>query len=222
MARTLDLPKRGALPRKRSSLSKDVRNASSGIEGKKVATTSSRLGAVADEDGLPSQPLNKAEKRALKRAELMQSVGAPVSQTQARLASLPPYLLSKSSLRRQKRRQREQLAGNADGMQDVATAVEEVQMEQVEAEREAERVGKVGAPEKRKVQLGEEEGLGEGAGAGGSKPAISAKKRKQVLAAELGRQQHIFADPAFSKSPFAALRQHARNAMAFAQEPPAG
>ncbi|KAE8230201.1 hypothetical protein CF326_g4803 [Tilletia indica] len=219
MARTLDLPKRGALPRKRSSLAKGVRDSSSGLEGKKLSTAT-KPSSSSTSDESPFQPLNKAEKRALKRNELMQSIGAPASQTQARLASLPPYLLSKSALRRQKRKGKEQLAGNVEGMKDVVSAVEEVQMSQAEAEEEEDKwAGKVGAPEKRKVQIGEED---EVMGAGGSKPAISAKKRKQVLAAELGRQQHILADPAFSKSPFAALRQHARNAMAFAQEPPSG
>ncbi|KAK0559918.1 hypothetical protein OC844_004090 [Tilletia horrida] len=221
----MDLPKRGAQPRKRSSLSKGVLASSSGIKNKgRGALGSLQSNGDDDDDGAgPSEPqLTKAEKRALKRSELMHSVGAPASQTQARLASLPPYLLSKSATRRRKRKAREQLAGNVEGMRDVASAVEDVRVEQVEREREAERAGKIGAAPAGAGVDGRHRLEEDGEGAtGGSKPAISAKKRKKVLAEELGRQQHILSDPAFSKSPFAALREHARNALAFSQAPPA-
>ncbi|KAL9934222.1 hypothetical protein V8E36_006678 [Tilletia maclaganii] len=216
----MDLPKRGSLPRKhRSSASKDL---VAGVKAKKgkSAVTAARIGALAAAGGATAanedeHQLTKAEKRAVKRAELMQSVGAPLSQTQARLAALPPHLLSKSALRRQKRREREQLAGNVEGLRDVASAMDEVQVE-------AERAAKVGAVvQKRRIGGGEGDGLLEEAeSTGASRPAVSAKKRKQVLAAELGRQQHILGDPAFAESPFAALRQHARNTLAFSQPLP--
>ncbi|KAK0553636.1 hypothetical protein OC846_000490 [Tilletia horrida] len=209
----MDLPKRGALPKKRSSLSKNL--VSSGIKGKRTADgrrqnlTSLPL---ADTEEEAPQQLTKAEKRALKRSELMQSVGAPASQTAARLAKLPPHMLSKSALRRQKRKEREQLAGNSNGMKDVASIVDEVQIEHDQAKRAAEAASKVGAAPL--LPPGGNHDPSQ-AGSSSSRPALSSRKRKQVLAEERSRQEHILSDPAFAKSPFAALRQHARNALAF-------
>lgn len=68
----------------------------------------------------------------MKRAELMSKVNTT---TRTSLLNLEPTngTLSKSSLRRQKRKQKEQLAGNTTGMKDLADAMDEV-AQQVEEE----------------------------------------------------------------------------------------
>lgn len=72
----------------------------------------------------------------MKRAELMSKVN-PAGR--ASLLNLEPAdgSLSKSSLRRQKRKQKEQLAGNTTGLKDLAEAMDEV-AQQVQQEEDDE------------------------------------------------------------------------------------
>lgn len=74
----------------------------------------------------------------MKRAELMSKVN-PAGK--ASLLNLEPKngALSKSSLRRQKRKQKEQLAGNTTGLKDLAEAMDEV-AQQFEDDESAEEL----------------------------------------------------------------------------------
>ena len=71
----------------------------------------------------------------MKRAELMSKVN-PSARTS--LLNLEPTngSLSKSSLRRQKRKQKEQLAGNQTGLKDLAEAMDEVAQQVQEDDEE--------------------------------------------------------------------------------------
>ena len=124
--------------------------ADQGIQGRSAPRSKSRSSATAairarssasapKVAAAPPAQITKAAKRAMKRAELMSKVN-PTTRTS--LLNLEPInsTLSKSSLRRQKRKQKEQLAGNTTGMKDLAEAMDEVaqQVEQEDEEEEAE------------------------------------------------------------------------------------
>ena len=95
----------------RSSVTASIRSRS--------ATSAPKVAAA------PPTQITKAAKRAMKRAELMSKVN-PAGRTS--LLNLEPTngSLSKSSLRRHKRKQKEQLAGNTTGLKDLAEAMDEV------------------------------------------------------------------------------------------------
>ncbi|WFD32785.1 hypothetical protein MSPP1_003836 [Malassezia sp. CBS 17886] len=101
--------------------------------------------------------------------------------------------LSKSSARREKHRQREQLAGNRDGMQDLTDVV---------ASMEAAVPKEDTAPR--------------------AHPAATARTKRAVLLQERERQGHILSDLAQTANPFAALRTHARNALSLRPARPTG
>lgn len=110
--------------------------ADQGIQGRSAPRAKSRSSATASirarsstsapkVSAAPPTQITKAAKRAMKRAELMSKVN-PAARTS--LLNLEPTngSLSKSSLRRQKRKQKEQLAGNTTGLKDLAEAMDEV------------------------------------------------------------------------------------------------
>lgn len=113
--------------------------ADQGIQGRSAPRAKSRSSATASirarsstsapkVAAAPPTQITKAAKRAMKRAELMSKVN-PAARTS--LLNLEPNngTLSKSSLRRQKRKQKEQLAGNTTGLKDLAAAMDEVAQE---------------------------------------------------------------------------------------------
>ena len=119
--------------------------------------------------------------------------------TASRLASaqLPPapaQSVSKSALRRQKRKQRDQLAGNQQGMQELTDVVDSME-EGLEPGSEARAAS---APEPPAPTSG---------------ATVTTKMKRNMLARERARQPHILADLAQSANPFAALRAHARNTL---------
>lgn len=109
----------------RSSVTSTIRARSAGTDAANVAAP-------------PPTQITKAAKRAMKRAELMSKVN-PAGK--ASLLNLKPKnsALSKSSLRRQKRKQKEQLAGNTTGLKDLAEAMDEV-AQQFEDDESAEEL----------------------------------------------------------------------------------
>ncbi|KDN40521.1 hypothetical protein K437DRAFT_295826 [Tilletiaria anomala UBC 951] len=164
-----------------------------------VTPPSASIGATVTLDHGPLGTQTKAAKRAARRRELLSH--APAGSLA--LASLPPHTMSKSALRRAKRKQHEQLAGNAQGLGDLEMAMEEVedavQEEEVEREEEKRNEGKIGAVENNEA----------------SSAGFSVKQRKKVLAQEKARQNAILGDLSKTSSPFAALRQHAQNSLIF-------
>lgn len=121
--------------------------ADQGIQGRSAPRSKNRSSVTAsirartststpDVPAAPPHQITKAAKRALKRAELMSKVN-PTSRTS--LLNLEPTTgaaLSKSSLRRQKKKQREQLAGNTTGLKDLAEAMDEVAQQVQENEED--------------------------------------------------------------------------------------
>ncbi|WFD01135.1 hypothetical protein MYAM1_003896 [Malassezia yamatoensis] len=99
--------------------------------------------------------------------------------------------LSKSALRRRKHRNREQLAGNQQGLRDLAEELPSVDHHTQDAETEP-----------RLENL-----------AHAHTTSNTAKSRRRVLARERERQPHILTDLQQASNPFAALRTHARNTM---------
>lgn len=110
--------------------------ADQGIQGRSAPRSKSRSSVTAsirsrsstsgpNVTAAPPTQITKAAKRAMKRAELMSKVN-PAGR--ASLLNLEPAngSLSKSTLRRQKRKQKEQLAGNTTGLKDLAEAMDEV------------------------------------------------------------------------------------------------
>lgn len=108
-----------------------------------------------------------------------------------------PGALSKSSARRQKRRERDQLAGNTDGMQDLANAVESLEDEIPTDEAAV-------APQPAETTTAKN---------------MTAARKRDTLSRERQRQPHILADLERSSNPFAALRQHARVTMGLRGKP---
>ncbi|CEH17528.1 hypothetical protein CBOM_03942 [Ceraceosorus bombacis] len=114
--------------------------------------------------------------------------------------------ISRSALRRRKRRAREALAadeaaGRRGGVQDVQDALkdveDEIEMEDeaAEEEQQQQQVKGVGAPQARPQR-------------------VSEKMRKRVLIEEQARQKTITSDAAFRANPFQALRAHAQTSLA--------
>ncbi|SNX81665.1 uncharacterized protein MEPE_00370 [Melanopsichium pennsylvanicum] len=171
----------------------------------------------------PPTQITKAAKRAMKRAELMSKVNNPTARSS--LLNLEPTntILSKSSLRRQKRKQKEQLAGNTTGLKDLEEAMDEVAQRVIEHDKDDDE-------EALAIEDGQEddEMQGEHHGKRGD-PAyplvgahktrkdatVTEKARKKALSIEMQRQNLILSDPAYTKNPFAALRLHAQNTLAF-------
>ncbi|WFD21293.1 hypothetical protein MCAP1_003554 [Malassezia caprae] len=103
-----------------------------------------------------------------------------------RLAQEAKPILSKSSVRRQKQRAREQLAGNREGLQAMAAAVTSVESTIESTPREPGRA---------------------------SHSKNTARSRRAMLERERQRQPHILADLQRQADPFAALRTHVRNTL---------
>ncbi|WFD04237.1 hypothetical protein MOBT1_002942 [Malassezia obtusa] len=97
--------------------------------------------------------------------------------------------LSKSALRRQKHRQRDQLAGNQEGLRDLADELTTLEDDIPEHKDEEESVPRT-AP-----------------------GTITAKSKRRMLTRERERQPYILSDLQQSTNPFAALRTHARNTL---------
>lgn len=94
-------------------------------------------------------------------------------------------VVSKSTQRRQKQREREQLAGNKAGMQDLSDMVTSMESDMLVQ------------PEQHN-----------------SKPTgHTSKSRRAILRRERERQPMILADLRQNANPFAALRTHARNTL---------
>ncbi|GAC95546.1 hypothetical protein PHSY_003122 [Pseudozyma hubeiensis SY62] len=208
--------------------------ADQGIQGRSAPRAKSRSSATASirarsstsapkVAAAPPTQITKAAKRAMKRADLMSKV-KPTS-----LLNLEPHngALSKSSLRRQKRKQKEQLAGNTTGLKDLQEAMDEV-AQQVEEDGEDDVAE--GALDMEYDDGNDDDVEGEASmhrnSTSAAYPQVGAQKtrkdatvtekaRKKALNLEMQRQNLILSDPAYTKSPFAALRLHAQNTLAF-------
>ncbi|KAL4399541.1 90S preribosome protein [Malassezia pachydermatis] len=111
-----------------------------------------------------------------------------------------PRTLSKSALRRQKQRAKEQLAGNQEGMQaltEMVTSMEEAMEDSPSQASSHPRLPHVPS-------------------------GTTAKSRRAMLTRERQRQPFILADLQKSDNPFAALRTHARNTLELAARPATG
>ncbi|SPO20928.1 uncharacterized protein UTRI_00405 [Ustilago trichophora] len=206
--------------------------ADQGIQGRSAPRSKSRSSITAsirsrssnsapNASAAPPTQITKAAKRAMKRAELMSKVNPS---TRTSLLNLEPSgngALSKSSLRRQKRKQKEQLAGNSTGLKDLAEAMDEV-AQQVQDDDDEEDGG-----EGFDMEDDDEDETARGQkGSSSAYPLVGAQKtrkdatvtekaRKKALSLEMQRQNLILSDPAYTKNPFAALRLHAQNTLAF-------
>lgn len=151
----------------------------------------------------------------MKRAELMSKVDF----ARKSLLNLTPAngSLSKSSLRRQKRKQKEQLAGNTTGLKDLEEAMAEVAQEvQDDEEDEEEDVWGMEDDDETRAQRGADSAYPQvGAQKSRKEATVTEKARKKALSLEMQRQNLILSDPAYTKNPFAALRLHAQNTLAF-------
>lgn len=130
----------------------------------------------------------------------------------------PADSLSKSSLRRQKRKQKEALAGNTAGLQDLAEAMDEVAQDLEESSSEEQQLidedddmDAITAASRKEVTAYPTVGAQKGK----KDATVTEKARKKALSLEMQRQGLILADPAYTKNPFAALRLHAQNTLAF-------
>ncbi|KZT57969.1 hypothetical protein CALCODRAFT_261665 [Calocera cornea HHB12733] len=106
-------------------------------------------------------------------------------------ASHAPYAMSKSALRRYKKKAKEAipLSGLEAALAEVG---EEVEQEQERRAEQKAREGKIGE----------------------SRPkGLSEKQRKKALEAEAKHVGAVLKDPAFRANPFAAIRQHAANTL---------
>ncbi|SOV08419.1 uncharacterized protein UDID_00540 [Ustilago sp. UG-2017a] len=177
----------------------------------------------------PPTQITKAVKRAMKRAELMSKVNPSARPS---LLNLEPTngSLSKSSLRRQKRKQKEQLAGNQTGLKDLADAMDEVAQRVQKDEDEGEEEINSMEDDDNDDDDDDEDMVARASrqqnNATSTYPLVGAQKtkkdatvtekaRKEALTLEMQRQNLILSDPAYTKNPFAALRLHAQNTLAF-------
>ena len=213
--------KKAAAARKQGSASVSSRSSDAKVTSKSSALKKASLKAtaseLADTSASSSNGPNKAAKRALKRKELL-AQAAPGADPLSRgaIASLPPHTLSKSAVKRAKKRAKEQLAGNQAGMQDLGLLLGEVEAEVEEDEAaRAERLAKEGKIGAAAAHL-PVDAIADGSKASSS--GFGAKQRRQVLSHEKARQKAILGDLQKTASPFAALRQHVRNSLAFEQQ----
>ncbi|EPQ28842.1 uncharacterized protein PFL1_03645 [Pseudozyma flocculosa PF-1] len=205
------------------------------------STTSPSSVATPSGGGVRGQQISKAAKRALKRAELVsQARSASDSSSSSR-----PVLnlggpgeggkpLSKSSLKRLKKKQRNNLAGNRQGLKDLEDVVDDLKQQiapvaegaDEEADEETMQDGddddvfeaQVAAEHASHVAASVAAAQHRGVGSQGAKDGVVTEKaKKKALAHEMMRQPHILSDPAYAKNPFAALRLHAQNTLAFDQ-----
>ncbi|PWN92687.1 hypothetical protein FA10DRAFT_263447 [Acaromyces ingoldii] len=204
MARTASLPGRPTPARRRDRPSvKDV---------------------VESREAKQQAQVSKAAKRAAKRAELLSKVapGSSSSGGSSSSRSRPDVgfgqgdTVSKSALRRRKRRARDDVGrddemGRRGGVREIGEALEGVEEELMALEEEGddEEAAEVGQQGARDVH-GPDQGAYETVGRHGK---VSAKKRRNVLSEEEARQKAILSDKAFTASPFAALRTHIRNTL---------
>lgn len=100
----------------------------------------------------------------------------------------PGPTLSKSALRRQKHKQRDQLAGNKEGLRDLADELDTVEHDHEHVDHNAPASHTTSAP-------------------------LTAKSKRRMLSRERARQPYILSDLQQSGNPFAALRTHARNTL---------
>lgn len=179
---------------------------------------------------LSEAQLSKAEKRTLRRKELLarQAQHAPdrtlpsaayASPSELR-ASLPDHALSRSALRRRKRKNRDRLVGldPAGGMDDLQQGLEAIQQDNLHLSAAAQdhQQGKIGALPPAPTGLT----TADATTTGGDTPApghaaMTSKRRKAILAQESLRQKAILGDLTHTSNPWAALRQHANNSLAF-------
>ncbi|KAJ9476832.1 Ribosome biogenesis protein SLX9 [Pseudozyma hubeiensis] len=207
--------------------------ADQGIQGRSAPRAKSRSSATASirarsstsapkVAAAPPTLITKAAKRAMKRAELMSKV-KPTS-----LLNLEPHngALSKSSLRRQKRKQKEQLAGNTTGLRDLREAMNEVAQQVEEDDDDDDEDALNMDDDEDDIDGLQEETSNHRNSTSAAYPQVGAQKtrkdatvtekaRKKALNLEMQRQNLILSDPAYTKSPFAALRLHAQNTLAF-------
>lgn len=139
----------------------------------------------------PTPARHAAAKRDKKktRSSLAARLAGDTKQSPRTLAAPDPSAsLSKSALRRRKHKQRDQLAGNKEGLRDLADELDTVEHEQEGAEQEAPALRATSAP-------------------------LTAKSKRRMLSRERARQPYILSDLQQSGNPFAALRTHARNTL---------
>ncbi|EST09965.1 hypothetical protein PSEUBRA_000365 [Kalmanozyma brasiliensis GHG001] len=207
--------------------------ADQGIQGRSAPRAKSRSSATAairarsstsapKVAAAPPTKITKAAKRAMKRAELMAKVDPKARPS---LLNLEPTngTLSKSSLRRQKRKQKEQLAGNTTGLKDLAEAMDEVAQEvqgSDEDDEDAYDIEDGGDDDDDMLEKASRQPATSayplvGAQKTKKDATVTEKARKKALSLEMQRQNLILSDPAYARNPFAALRLHAQNTLAF-------
>lgn len=244
--------------------------ADQGIQGRSApraksgssATAAIRARSSASAPKLAAQPtqITKAAKRAMKRAELVCKVNG-TSRTSLLNLEPPNAKMSKSALRRQKRKQNQHLAGNTTGLKDLADAVDELahhvqnddhhahhslhmhnreHLDDVHPQTSSDNIRSSLTYPLVRAQLARTDAT------------VTEKARKKALyvpyptppasffgidsapnheslrhpthpltlasfnrSLEMQRQNLILSDPAYTKNPFAALRLHAQNTLAF-------
>ena len=120
----------------------------------------------------PVEQISKAAKRAAKRAELVQNVASGPKPRVLQLENGAPKNLSKSALKRLKKKNKEQLAGNKQGLKDLEDAMHEMQDQHEPLEDEDdEEVDE--AIDTQHDRIGASKGSGEG--------VITAKKKRNYL-----------------------------------------
>ncbi|KAN0063040.1 hypothetical protein ACQY0O_004203 [Thecaphora frezii] len=200
--------------------------ADQGIRGRATPRSSKPRSSISSAPTQPPTPqITKAAKRALKRAELLAQAksASPSSQLPA-LAGGEAKPLSKSSLKRLKKKQRNNLAGNRQGLKELEDVVDNMQQQlQPQQQNEDAMEDEVNgngdaddAEEDEHVGAHRARPATTGVGAHRTKDAVVTEKaRKKALAHEMLRQPHILSDPSYAANPFAALRLHAQNTLAF-------
>lgn len=198
-----------------------------GTTTNKTAKAPSSSAAIASDDRatelakghVAQTQLSKADKRAARRHELFtkqaqhqpdRTLGPAYSNSA--IQALPDHALSRSALKRRKRRRTQQLAGTADTgrMEDLHAGLDEIMGDIQDPEPDQDH-GKIGAqpgpthPE---------------AAQAAHAAAMTSKRRKAILAQESLRHKAITADLSRVTNPWAALRQHAANSLAFQKEYP--
>lgn len=160
--------------------------------------------------------MSKAEKRAARRHELFakQSQHEPdrtlgPAYSDSAIKALPDHAISRSALKRRKRRRNQQLAGTAESgrMEDLHAGLDEIMGDLKDPEPDEDQ-GKIGA---QVPTHNEAEAV--------HATAMTSKQRKAILAQESLRHKAITADLSRVSNPWAALRQHAANSLAFQKDP---
>ncbi|WFC96320.1 hypothetical protein MBRA1_002977 [Malassezia brasiliensis] len=130
----------------------------------------------------------KREKKKTRSSLAARLAGDTKQKTRTLVVPEPSPTLSKSALRRRKHKQRDQLAGNKEGLRDLADELDTVKYDQEDVEKDTPALRPASAP-------------------------LTAKSKRRMLSRERARQPYILSDLQQSGNPFAALRTHARNTL---------